>query len=75
MEKRAMRAEKALEGYGAEVREWVGGRVGGNPWGGLNGFCLNETLQSDYELGLLSPKAGADRGSPEFVSNIIYQNY
>ena len=74
MEKRAMRAEKALEGYD-EVREWVSRLVGGNPWGGLNGFCLNETLQSDLGLGLLSPKAGALRGSPEFVSNIIYQNY
>ena len=49
--------------------------MGGNLWGGLNGFCLNETLQSDLGLGLLSPKAGALRGSPEFVSNIIYQNY
>ena len=49
--------------------------MGGNPLGGLNGFYMYETLQSDLGLGLLSPKAGALRGSPEFVSNIIYQNY
>ena len=54
-------------GWGDDWK-WMGGMVGGHPWGGLWNFVCNETLQSEVGLVGRYSNVRARRGIAKFVN-------